>query len=183
MEYTRIPEIELNILKQLKGIKVVFDVGTRTDIDYFEIFPQAEFHLFEPHPDFFKELKEKVEKLGKQNVYLNNYGLGNTEGEFAYQDGIQAFEKGEASFTTENRRLPIKTLDWYIKENNIKKIDFLKIDTEGYDYNVLLGGIEAIKITRYILYEHWNNRWQFHELLNNEFWMKYIGGRNVLCRR
>ena len=69
------------------------------------------------------------------------------------------------------------------KENDIKKIDFLKIDTEGYDYNVLLGGIEAIKITRYIQYEHWNNKWQFHDLLNNDFWMKYIGGRNVLCQR
>ena len=181
MEHTRLPETEVNILRQLKGIKVIFDVGARIDTDYFEMWPQAEFHLFEPHPDFFKELEEKVGK--RKNVYLNNYGLGNVEGEFAYQDGIQGFEKGEADFTSENKRLPIKTLDWYIKENDIKKIDFLKIDTEGYDYNVLLGGIEAIKITRYIQYEHWNNKWQFHDLLNNDFWMKYIGGRNVLCQR
>ena len=104
------------------------------------------------------------------------------EGEFGYSDGTQAFEGGEAG-GGKDRILPVKTLDWYIKENNIIRIDFLKIDTEGYDYKVLLGGKEAIKLARYIQYEHWNNLQQFHDLLNEDFWMKYIGGRNVLCKR
>ena len=77
--------------------------------------------------------------------------------------------------------LPLKTLDWYVKEYNIKRIDFLKIDTEGYDYKILKGGLETIKITKYIQYEHWDNLQQFHDLLGEEFEVEYIGYRNVLC--
>src|SRR3990167_1821856 len=130
-EHTEIPETELNEFKLLKDIEVVFDVGARADVDYLEILPNAEFHLFEPNLEFFQQLKERVGE--RKNVYLNNYGLGNVEGIFSYENGIQAFEQGEANFKGTDRSLPIKTLDWYIKEHNVKKIDFLKIDTEGYD--------------------------------------------------
>lgn len=181
MEHTKIPTEELEIFKSLKNIKVVFDVGARADIDYLEIKPNAEYHLFEPNPEFFEELKAKVGD--KKNVHLNNFGLGDIEGEFAYNNNNQAFNNGEATPGQADRILPVKTLDWYIKEHNIKRIDFLKIDTEGYDYKVLLGGMEAIKITRYIQFEHWNNVQAFHDLIGKEFWMKNIGYRNVLCQR
>ena len=78
---------------------------------------------------------------------------------------------------------PITTLDWYIDKYNIKRIDFLKIDAEGYDFKVLKGGQKAIDLARYIQYEHWDNKEQFHQLLGKDFDMEYIGGRNVLCKR
>ena len=176
MEHTLIPTEELEVFKALKNIKVVFDVGARVDIDYLNILPKATFHLFEPNPEFFKELKEKVGD--RKNVYLNNYGLGDKEEELPYDPSTQSF-----LLSVTNPKLPIKTLDWYVKENNIKRIDFLKIDTEGWDYKVLVGGKETIKMCKYIQYEHWDDRWCFHELLNNDFWMIYIGYRNVLCKR
>ena len=77
MEHTLIPTEELEVFKALKNIKVVFDVGARVDIDYLNIFPKATHHLFEPNPEFFKELKEKVGD--RKNVYLNYYGLGDKE--------------------------------------------------------------------------------------------------------
>ena len=117
----------------------------------------------------------------RKNVFLNNYGLGDIEGEFGYNNGNQAFNNGEASKQNDDQVLPIKTLDWYVKENNIKQIDFLKIDTEGYDFKVLLGGKEAIKLCRYIQFEHWSDKWEFYTLLNADFWMRDIGGRNILC--
>ena len=48
--HTRIPTDELEFARTLKDVNVVFDVGARTDTDYFDIFPNAEFHLFEPNP-------------------------------------------------------------------------------------------------------------------------------------
>jgi len=176
VEQERISQEELEVFRKLRNVKVVFDVGARVDIDYVELRPYAQHHLFEPNPEFFKELKQKVGD--RKNVFLNNYGLGDREEELPYDPATQSF-----MLPVTNPKLPIKTLDWYIKEYKIKRIDFLKIDTEGYDYKVLLGGREAIKLCRYIQYEHWNDRWCFHELLNNDFWMRYIGGRNVLCRR
>lgn len=178
MEHTRIPQEELELLKQLKNIKVIFDVGARADIDYLQMFPKAKHHLFEINPSFFNELKEKVGT--RKNVFLNNYGLGDIEGEFAYNEGLQAVSGGEA-WKGDGRLLPIKTLDWYIKKNKIKRIDFMKLDIEGYEYKALLGGKTAIKLSKYLQYEHWNEMGQFHELLSKDFDLEYIGYRNVLC--
>ena len=45
-------------------------------------------------------------------------------------------------------------LSEYINKKNIKKIDFFKIDTEGYEYNVLKGLESKISIISLIMFEH-----------------------------
>lgn len=172
---------ELDLFKELKDIQVVFDVGARTDIEYTKIKPDIELHAFEPNPEFFALLQEQLE--GRPKTYLNNFGLGDVEGVFKYNDGLQMFVGGEGKVESGAKELPIKRLDDYVVEKGITHIDFLKIDTEGYDFKVLQGGTEAIKLCRYIQYEHWDNKEQFHVLLEEDFHMTYIGGRNVFCQR
>lgn len=170
---------ELDEFAKLERVKVVFDVGTRTSIDYLEIRPNAEYHLFEPNPVYFEELKHLVGN--RSNVYLNNYGLGDKEEELEYSKHLESFAGSEALPNREAGPLyPIKTLDWYVKEYLIYRIDFLKIDTEGMDYKVLLGGKEALKITKNVQYEYWDNKEQFADLLGG-FTCKDIGQRNILC--
>ena len=41
-----------------------------------------------------------------------------------------------------------------MNRNNIDLIDFLKIDTEGYEYNVLLGLEENLSKVKLIMFEH-----------------------------
>ena len=177
IEQTKISKEELKIFKKLKNIKMVFDVGARIDIDYLDLKPKAEFHLFEPNPEFFEELKVKIGD--RKNVFLNNYGLSDKEEELRYNPGNQSF----LSPINSELILPLKTLDWYVQDKRIDRIDFLKIDTEGWDYKVLQGGGNTIKICRYIQYEHWNDKLCFHDLLENDFIMCYMGYRNVLCIR
>lgn len=179
--HTRIPEDELEFFKSLENIKVVIDVGARADIDYLELNRDIELHAFEPNPEFFQQLKEKVGD--KKNVYVNNIGLGDREEDsIGYNHGRQAFIDGEEPNLGTNISLPLTTLDRYVAEHDIQQIDFLKIDTEGYDFKVLLGAHLTIPKCRYIQYEYWNNREQFHALLERDFIMTYIGGRNVLCK-
>ena len=182
MSYDQIPWKELEVFKFLKDIRVVFDVGSRDDIDYIEIKPNIKLHAFEPNPIFFKSLEEEISK--RENTYLNNYGLGDKAGKFHYNEAHQAFEGGEGwhgVVNVDDMKFPIKTLDWYVRKNKIKRIDFLKIDVEGYDYKVLLGGEKTRKLCKYIQYEHWDKLAQFHSLLGDDFDMEYIGYRNVLC--
>src|SRR3990167_1036618 len=174
MSGTPIPENELKVFESLKNVRVVFDVGARYDVDYLTIKPEIELHAFEPNPEFFLILQERVGK--RTNVYLNNYGLGDKKEELPYDPSTQSF-----LLPVTNPKLPIKTLDWYVKENNITKIDFLKIDTEGWDYKVLVGGSDILSNTHYIQYEHWDDKGIFHILLENDFDMEYMGYRNVLC--
>ena len=51
-------------------------------------------------------------------------------------------------------KIKISTLSEYIDNNNFKKIDFIKIDTEGYEYEILKGFKEKFKIVNFIMFEH-----------------------------
>ena len=46
------------------------------------------------------------------------------------------------------------TLSDYSKKNNIDNIDFIKIDTEGYELEVLKGAKDILPNTKMILFEH-----------------------------
>ena len=45
-------------------------------------------------------------------------------------------------------------LSEYVKKKKIKKITFIKIDTEGYELEVLKGAKDILDKTSYILFEH-----------------------------
>ena len=51
----------------------------------------------------------------------------------------------------------VNTLDNFCYKNKIKKIDFLKIDVEGYEYMVLQGAKKIIKDVKYIMIEAQKN--------------------------
>ena len=46
------------------------------------------------------------------------------------------------------------TLKEFIENKNLKCVDILKIDTEGYEYNVIIGLEEKIKLIKAIHLEH-----------------------------
>ena len=54
------------------------------------------------------------------------------------------------------QKIPIKIqkLKQYINDKNIKSVDFLKIDTEGYEYEILLGLENEIRLVNIIMFEH-----------------------------
>ena len=72
---------------------------------------------------------------------MNNFGVGNEEGEVSYYLNSESIlkiysNKFESLFA---KKLSIRTLKKYINEYSITKIDFLKTDIEGFDYFALLG--------------------------------------------
>ena len=180
MAHTAIPIDELNVFRSLPDVKVVFDVGARDDVDYLIIKPKIKLHAFEPNPLFYAQLVDNVGK--RKGVYLNNFGLGDIEGTFEYIDGHQAI--GVPAKTG----VMVKRLDAYVKKYKIKRIDFLKIDTEGYELRVLRGagsekdGYELLKMCRYIQHEGGVDNIELNSILQrNGFACYYTGYRNYLC--
>ncbi len=57
-----------------------------------------------------------------------------------------------------------KDLKDFIKNKSIKKIDILKIDTEGYDFNVIKSLGDEINNIEYIYFEH-----HFHDMLVKDY--------------
>lgn len=184
-QFTPIPGGEIELFKQLGDLKTIFDVGARDDVDYLNLQPEAEHHLFEPVPEFFNILSIRAEESGAKKVFLNNFGLGDADEERGYHNGLQTFVNswGLPDTGHYDRKLKIKHAGQYIIDSKVGQIDFFKMDTEGYELKILLGLIHHFHIIKYLQYEHWgeHNNKCIKGLLGDDFWTEEVGYRNVLC--
>jgi FkbM family methyltransferase len=141
--------LEKVVLPRLPLRKTIFDVGANSGNYSFELrklFKDADIHAFEPNPRAFSNLK--VRNIA--GVKVNNVGLSNNAGSFELYDrnddsgsehaSLYAGVIGEIHHQTASPvTVELKTLDGYCRENLVDRIDFLKIDTEGHELQVLLG--------------------------------------------
>jgi FkbM family methyltransferase len=177
-----ITEGELKFFDLIKTeCKIIFDIGCQRDIHYIEAYPQGTFYLFEPNPIFVRDLKEKVKDL-KSNIIINEFGLGKETAKIKYYPDSQSFIKRTVDFqSNENLAIDLYIKDFkeYIEENNINFIDFLKIDTEGNDPDILFENIEYIKNhVKFVQFEYastWLDRqdkydiYDVYECFKNQF--------------
>lgn len=147
-----------NLIKE--QCKIIFDIGCRDDIFYITMSDEKEFHLFEPNPVSFAKLMDKILHLpiGETNkIYANEYGLGNITSDLLYYPESESFFQRPEHFPMilEPTKLHIKKFSEYLDENNITKIDFLKIDTEGYEPDILFDSMEfIINNVKYVQFEY-----------------------------
>ena len=136
------------------NINVIFDVGCRSDSEFINF--TGEVHYFDPVPDFIENIKN-INNTNKKS-YFNNFGLGEENKQIYYYPKYQSFYDRINSCGTSDYLnkllLYIKKGSWYVIENNIKTVDFLKIDTEGYELNVLHGFEDFLKNIKIIQFEY-----------------------------
>ena len=139
-----------NFLK--KKCKVVFDVGVNESI-YYLTEKDIDFHLFEPNPKPYSVLIEKTKDM--DNVRVNNIGLGAEDKTLPLYPGCMSLIR-RPLLGNENRSIDVKitTLDKYVSENSIKHIDFLKIDVEGWELDVIKGSINSLSFISHIQFEY-----------------------------
>jgi FkbM family methyltransferase len=117
---------------------------------------------FEPLPKAFRVL-EGLRSEHPGRLFAYNCGIGDRQGdlELFYGDectSLASFSKSAANIDYVGKsnvkavRVPVVTLDGFFAEEGrrfpFSEIDFLKIDTEGYEYNVLVGARETIRRMR-----------------------------------
>jgi len=112
---------------------IVFDVGSYKGEYYQEILKRynCNIHAFEPVPKFYKDcLETKPHK-----VTLNNLALGNKNCIF----NISSQDNSSSEFFDGWDKIECKKIDFnnYLTENNIDKIDLLKLNIEGGEYELL----------------------------------------------
>jgi FkbM family methyltransferase len=110
-------------------------------------------HGFDPIEEIVQQLTE--ESRGRSNRHYYCMAVGNADGEQAfYFNPVNPSESSmyerRADQSDENaseqvRTVPIRRLDSLLAEGLIPKADFVKIDVEGYEKDVLLGAPKLLR--------------------------------------
>lgn len=148
-------EIYKKIYKKNDNL-IIFDIGANVGQSIIRFQKELKFkelHSFEPNTEAF----EKLKKFTSSSIVLNNCALGDKD---QYKDFYNYKKTSSSSFYKLNKKssiyeinkdynvskIEIKTLDSYVKKNmNINKINILKIDTQGFEVDVLRGANDLIK--------------------------------------
>ncbi len=123
---------------------VVFDVGTNigTIANWFSN-RTKHVHGFEPHPDNLLMTQDQIVLRQTKNITLSQLALGSEPGSLQLHvksfHGHHSLGDTSASPTVEKIDVQVDTVDRYCKTNAIDRIDFLKIDVEGFEEDVLKG--------------------------------------------
>ncbi len=156
----------LDIVKDLKAkeggqVLTVFDVGAAvgdTTETFLISFPQATVYCFEPLPSSYARLLKRLSRYGSR-VKSFNFALfnKNSEEEFYEETDADGSSFSPPLNDSSNQKKVIKvtsrTLDSVVKDLGITKIDFMKIDVEGAEKEVLQGGKNTLKITANVFVE------------------------------
>lgn len=126
-------------LKYVNKFDVALDIGahvgfwTRTLAEKFK-----QVHAFEPSPDTFACLEKNVTE---ENVTLNQAGVGHVVGTCSVLEDPKRLGNTGSRFIQPEGTIPMVTID----SLDLKGCGFVKIDVEGFEYQVLIGGQETLK--------------------------------------
>lgn len=136
------------------NINIIFDIGCYSDSEFINF--SGEVHYFDPVNEFIEKLKKQT--ILNKTSYFNNFGLGDENKELYYYPRYHSFydrvHSCRISDDPNKKLLHIKKGEDYAINNNIKHIDFLKIDTEGYELHVLKGFGDFLKNIKIIQFEY-----------------------------
>ena len=166
------------IKKKINNSPIIIDVGAHFG-ESIKIFTKSfkikKIYSFEASPENFEVLKRNYPLSKESNIEIYNYGIGgqisndfinqtlesssstindlNKESDYFFKKLKILNIKNEKFFS---KKIPIQiiTLDSFFEKKQIDSIDLLKIDTEGYEYNVLKGLFKYHDKIKLIYFEH-----------------------------
>jgi FkbM family methyltransferase len=153
------PFVEKFLPKLLTGSKpVLFDVGANKGTFSLLLsgqFPEAPVYAFEPVAKTYRQL---CAQCSGHNIHPQHTGMsseaGSTEIHFASDNTLNSLASIYADVPEtlhqqikdiQKETITLDTVDDFCSQHDIEKIDFLKIDTEGHEYCVLLGAKNMLK--------------------------------------
>ena len=168
--------------KGFKNFNIFLDVGAHKgeSINLFlKNFKIKTIYSFEASPITFKLLSDKIvffrNKFKSSKLIIENYAIGAVEQKVLLKQlqesssstirnlnvNSKYFKKKRFFLSDDKKDFFFKEIEIqqiklsnYLIKNNIDNVDFLKIDTEGYELEVLIGAKEILSKINIILFEH-----------------------------
>ena len=142
-----------NYLKDFK-VDNIIDIGVARGTDFLlQEFPKAKFFFIEPNPLFFNFIEDTL--LKKYNSKLFKMAAGNEIGlkKLWSSDGFSSFYERQDYKFKEKIEVNISKLDEILKNESLNGKNLLKIDTEGFELEVLKGATRTLESISYLVIE------------------------------
>lgn len=119
--------------------------------------PRGVVHAFEPAPQAFKHLTRNLAENSVSNVKAHNVAVGEEAGPVEFRENAEflagSFRIEPDSLLGRTLRdeiitVPCTTLDDFVSERGIGRVDFVKIDVEGGELQVLRGARRTLEAHR-----------------------------------
>lgn len=145
---------QAKVLLDLARVSSEFlDIGANMgyySLTAFKVNPDIKIHAFEPQPNIFSVLSKNVSlNYLNEKVALHNCGLGSKKSVatmfiplFTGSGGGSLANLHQDEGTPREVEVEVKVLDEYLGSDS--NPDLIKIDVEGFEYEVVSGGIELI---------------------------------------
>lgn len=154
---------------------VIFDIGSNigtyaTWVAKWAATRNGKVYCFEPQRQVFQMLCGNLALNNIFNVYAYELALGKEEKMIEVNEVDYHNVGSFASFTladidlsekyksiNNKQKIKLTTLDKFVRDYQIEKVDFIKIDAEGLDIDVMDGGINTIQTMKPDLYVEYLN--------------------------
>ncbi len=144
--------LELQIaMSYCEKLRVAIDVGAHVGITSYQMSKTFEhIHAFEINPKIYQCLVHNLAHKKVTNVTTYPVGVGRKEETVDIVTTNKSFGTHVKPNSQDKGSIAIKPLDFF----NFRDVDFIKIDAEGYEPFVAIGGLETIERCKpIILYE------------------------------
>lgn len=143
------------IFKQhLKEGDVILDIGAHIGLQSINMSKfsghTGRVFSFEPTPDTFSILTETVRLNHLTNrISLVNKAVSYEKGQTTFNSSTAGVSNSIVNYnsTSDHNKITVDVIsvDLFVKEVNLSKVDFIKIDAEGVEFDVLRGAKETIE--------------------------------------
>lgn len=135
----------------IRTARRILDIGGNigTSALYFaSLNPKASIHSFEPHPQNLRRAYKNLSINSFSHIEMHPFGLGLEESTFKlyevdpHNPGMNRILHGDQKYPYVEIR--VRNLDEVVSEGKWDDIDFIKIDVEGFEYEVLSGAKKTL---------------------------------------
>jgi len=148
------------------NLTTILDIGANVGqaaINFCSLFGQAQVHSFEPIPDCFTQLKRVATAF--PNLSVHNFALGDETGEIDFHQNAYSPASSILTMSDDHVKSYPKTIDSSVISVPIRRLDdvaielglsgqmLIKIDVQGYEKNVIIGGRAVIRQAKVVVVE------------------------------
>jgi len=151
------------VIDHLRPDAVAIDVGANIGVISLILsrcLSDGHVFAFEPSPTVFRLLEANLEGNEAPNVTPFRQAVGSRKGTLEFLDAsayghiVQSESMEDGSDVV---AVDVVTLDQFVADNSVDRVDFLKVDTEGFEHDVFLGMTEIEAKFRPLVYFEFNS--------------------------